>query len=35
MEQMRAKLDSSDKIDEPEDYVRPGTNEIPMVRVDT
>ena len=35
MEQMRAKLDSSDKVDEPEDYVRPGTNEIPMVCVDT
>ena len=29
MEQMRAKLDSSDKLDEPEDYVRPGTSEIP------
>jgi hypothetical protein len=29
MDQMRAKLDSADKIDEPEDYVRPGTNEKP------
>ena len=29
MDQMRAKLDSGNKIDEPEDYVRPGTNEIP------
>jgi len=29
MDQMRAKLDSSDKIDEPEEYVRPDTNEIP------
>jgi hypothetical protein len=29
MDQMRAKLDSADKIDEPEDYVRPGTNETP------
>jgi hypothetical protein len=30
MDQMRAKLDSGNKIDEPEDYVRPGTNEIPQ-----
>jgi hypothetical protein len=29
MDQMRAKLDSTDKIDEPEEYVRPDTNEIP------
>jgi hypothetical protein len=29
MDQMRAKLDSSDKIDEPEEYVRPDTNENP------
>jgi hypothetical protein len=29
MDQMRAKLDSGNKIDEPEDYVRPGANEIP------
>jgi hypothetical protein len=29
MDQMRVKLQSGNKIDEPEDYVRPGTNEIP------
>jgi hypothetical protein len=29
MDQMRAKLESGDKIDEPEDYMRPDTNEIP------